>query len=153
MVERRVRGRTAVPIRFSRRALCALEPVSSLFQSPLQRRQPPGYPRAPENNALGPWTNTENIFDSTAAYGHYIHIAGAHDGLSDPGREGGWRRLRPVHDCALRTAQHRRLQYGVLQSGIRTTQCSCRRRSSHANERTIPDGTGAVSTRNIHELP
>ena len=35
----------------------------------------------------GPWSEPQNIFDAAAAYGHYIHIAGSNDGLSDPGRE------------------------------------------------------------------
>jgi hypothetical protein len=36
----------------------------------------------------GPWTSGENIFDFSAAFGHFIHIANSGDGLSDPGREG-----------------------------------------------------------------
>jgi hypothetical protein len=36
----------------------------------------------------GPWTGYQNIFDANAAFGHYIHIAGSNDGLSDPDREG-----------------------------------------------------------------
>jgi hypothetical protein len=39
----------------------------------------------------GPWTGYQNIFDADAAFGHYIHVAGRNDGLSDPDRdnEGG----------------------------------------------------------------
>jgi hypothetical protein len=39
----------------------------------------------------GPWTGHQNIFDADAAFGHYIHVAGRHDGLSDQDRgdEGG----------------------------------------------------------------
>ena len=35
----------------------------------------------------GPWTDHQNIFDASAAFGHYIHVKDGSDNLSDPERE------------------------------------------------------------------